>query len=89
MITLTPEQEKLVAQAVGTGAYSSTGEVLTRALELLRAQDEWLLENKSRVEDRIELAAAQMDRGEGIGPRDLTERLAQRKKDWLEQHDDR
>ena len=83
MITLTPEQEKLVEQAVGTGAYASTGDVLNRALELLRAQDEWLVENRTSIEARIQNAIAQLDRGEGISSDDLERRLAQRKEDWL------
>ena len=40
-ITLRPEQEKLIAQAMKTGAYQDAGEVIERALEMLRAKDEW------------------------------------------------
>ena len=83
MITLTPEQEKLVDQAVETGAYASSGDVLNQALELLRAQDEWLAENRVSIDARIQDAIAQLDRGEGISSDELEQRLAKRKEDWL------
>lgn len=83
MITLTPEQEKLVEHAIETGAYASTGDVLNRALELLRAQDAWLVENRSAIDSRIHDAMTQLDRDEGISSEELEQRLARRKEDWI------
>ncbi len=85
-ITLTPEQEKLVAQAVETGAYRSPDDVIDRALEALRSQDEWLLENRDSIDAKIERAISQIDRGEGIPDEQLRERLAKRKSAWLAEH---
>ena len=40
-ITLRPEQEKLITQAMQTGAYRDPSEVIERALEMLRSEDGW------------------------------------------------
>ncbi len=86
-ITLNPEQERLVAQALQTGAYRDPDEVLDHALEVLRFQDEWLKGNKADITAKIDRGIAQLDRGEGIPEEALRERLAKRKAAWLaEQH---
>ena len=41
-ITLRPEHEKAIAQAIQSGAYQNPDEVIARALEVLRAEDDWL-----------------------------------------------
>ena len=43
-ITLRPEHEKAIAQAIQSGAYRDPDEVIGRALEVLRGEDEWLHE---------------------------------------------
>jgi Arc/MetJ-type ribon-helix-helix transcriptional regulator len=51
-ITLRPEHEKLVAQAMQTGAYENPDEVIRRALEMLRSEDEWIREAGDSRKDR-------------------------------------
>ena len=41
-ITLRPEHEKAIAQAIQSCAYQNPDEVIARALEVLRAEDDWL-----------------------------------------------
>jgi Arc/MetJ-type ribon-helix-helix transcriptional regulator len=48
-ITLRPEREKVVTQAIQSGAYQSPDEVIERALEVLRSEDTWLLDRKDEV----------------------------------------
>lgn len=55
-ITIRPEHEQLIAQAVQTGAYKIPDDVISRALEVLRAEDEWTAE-------RANLRAASALRG--------------------------
>ncbi len=85
-ITLNPEQEKLVSQAIQTGAYLDSDEVLNYALETLRAKDDWLQENKAALNAKIERGIAQLDRGEGIPEEALRQRLEKRKAAWLADH---
>jgi Arc/MetJ-type ribon-helix-helix transcriptional regulator len=82
-ITLRPEHEKAVTQAIQSGSYQSPDEVIERALEVLRSEDEWLSRNKGAINQKIEKAIAQLDRGEGIPAEELRGRLDQRKALWL------
>jgi predicted transcriptional regulator len=36
------------------------------ALEMLRSQNEWLLENREAIDSKIQRGIAELDRGEGI-----------------------
>lgn len=82
-ITLRPEQEKTIAHAIQSGAYQSPEEVIARALEVLRSEDEWLAQNKEAIDEKIERGLAQIDRGEGISGEELRRRLEKRKAAWL------
>jgi Arc/MetJ-type ribon-helix-helix transcriptional regulator len=48
-ITLRPEHERLITEAMRTGAYQNPDDVIGRALEMLHSEDEWLLEQKGQV----------------------------------------
>jgi Arc/MetJ-type ribon-helix-helix transcriptional regulator len=48
-IQLKPEQEHRVAEALRSGAYSGTDEVIDRALELLQEQDGWLSAHRREI----------------------------------------
>jgi Arc/MetJ-type ribon-helix-helix transcriptional regulator len=82
-ITLRPEHEKAIAQAIESGAYENSDQVIERALEVLRSEDEWLVDNKGAINEKIERAMAQIDRGEGVSGEGLRERLEKRKDAWL------
>jgi hypothetical protein len=61
-ITLRPEHERLIAEAMRTGAYQDPGVVVARALEVLHSDDEWLQEQKGQVEEKLDRAFAQFER---------------------------
>jgi antitoxin ParD1/3/4 len=61
-IILQPEHDRLIAEALRSGAYQSSEEVIKQALELLHQRDAWLAENRAKIEEGY--AAAQ--RGELI-----------------------
>src|SRR5258708_34403551 len=63
-ITIRPEHEKLIAQAMETGGYQDPDEVIARALELLHSEHEWLHSQAGEIEEKIERAFAQFVRGE-------------------------
>lgn len=77
-ITLQPEHERLIAEALQSGAYQSSDEVIKRALELLHLRDGWLAENSAKINEGY--AAAQ--RGELIDPDQVRARMEERKRAW-------
>jgi len=82
-ITLRPEHEKAIAQAIESGAYESPDEVIARALEVLRSQDQWLHDKKDEVAEKIERAFGQFERGEFFSAEESRADLAKRKEVWL------
>ena len=64
-ISLSPEHEQLIQAQLATGRYTNRSEVIAEALKLLEKRnqyDRWVEE----VRAKIDLAAEQLDRGEGI-----------------------
>jgi antitoxin ParD1/3/4 len=82
-LTLSPEQERRVADVLRFGVYQNAEQVLDRALEMLLAQEEWLAENRDEIAAAIELGFAEAERGESIDGDEVRSRMAARKKDWV------
>jgi Arc/MetJ-type ribon-helix-helix transcriptional regulator len=82
-ITLRPEHEELVAQAMQTGAYKDPDEVIGRALEILHSEQSWLDGHKEEIAEKIERAFGQFDRGEFFTPEESRADMARRKAAWL------
>ncbi|MEE3719806.1 type II toxin-antitoxin system ParD family antitoxin [Tumidithrix elongata RA019] len=64
-IALQPEQEQFIQTQIATGRYTNATEVIAEALQLLEKRNQydcWVEE----LRVKIDLAAAQLDRGEGI-----------------------
>jgi antitoxin ParD1/3/4 len=70
-IQLKPEQEHRIEEAVRSGAYSNPDDVIDRALEVLREQDEWLAANRESIDAKIHRGLEELDRGEGIPEQEL------------------
>ena len=81
-ITLRPEHERLISEALRSGAYQSPEEVIKRALELLRDRDAWLAENRAKIEEGY--AAAQ--RGDLIDSEQVHAQMDERKRASLDEH---
>ena len=82
-ITLRPEHEKLIAQALESGAYQNPDEVIGRALDMLRDEDQWLHEQKDEVAAKIERAFDQFERGEFFSAEQSRKDMEERKAAWL------
>jgi len=82
-ITLRPEHEKVVAQAIQSGAYQSPEEVIERALEVLRSEDTWLVDHKNEIAEKIERAFGQFERGEFLSAEESRADMEKRKAAWL------
>ena len=85
-ITIRPEHEQLIAKAIQTGACQNPDEVIARALQVLRSEDEWLDENKTAIDEKIERAFGQFQRGEFFSPEQSGIELEKRKAEWLRDH---
>jgi len=74
-LQLSPEQENRVAEALRSGAYRSPDDVIDRALEVLREQDEWLAANRQSIDAKIHRGIEELERGEGIPEDELDAHL--------------
>ena len=82
-ITLRPEHEQLIAQAMKTGAYQNPDEVIGRALEMLHFEDERLQDRKQSIHEKIERAFEQFERGEFFSAEESRADIEKRKAAWL------
>ena len=85
-IVLKPEHEQLISEALQTGAYRNSDEVIGHALEMLHSEYEWLRDHKDRIEARIDRALAQFERGEFLSPDESRADMERRKTSWLNEH---
>ena len=82
-IILRPEHQKLVTQAMQTGAYENPDEVVGKALEMLSAENEWRDEHKQEIAEKIERAFGQFERGEFLSAEESKAEMQKRKAAWL------
>jgi Arc/MetJ-type ribon-helix-helix transcriptional regulator len=83
-VTLSPEQERRLADILRSGAYQNAEQVLDHALEMLLAQEEWLAENRGEIAAVIELGYAEAERGELMDGDEVRSRMArERTPGWL------
>ena len=82
-ITLNAEQERLIAQVMQAGGYQNADDVIARALEILRAEDGFLHEQKGAIAAKIDNALAQFERGEFLSAEESRSDMEQRKANWL------
>ncbi len=86
-ITLRPEHEHLIARkAIENGSYPNPDDLIARALEVLRSEDDWLDENKTAIGEKIERAFGQFERGEFYSAEESRAEMAKRKAEWLREH---
>jgi antitoxin ParD1/3/4 len=65
-VTLTAEQERFIAEQVGSGHYKSAGDVIAQGLGMLRAQEEFMRANAAELRDQIAVGVEQIRRGETV-----------------------
>ena len=64
-LLLKPEHQKLIEAQLSTGRYANPDEIIAEALELLNKRDQYQ-EWSEEIGQKIDIAAQQLDRGEGI-----------------------
>jgi len=85
-ITLRPEQERLIAEAIQTGAYENADEVIHRALQMLHSEDEWLHSHAKEISAKIERAFQQFEDGEFFSATESRDDMERRKAAWHREH---
>lgn len=85
-ITIRPEDEQLIAAAIQTGAYQNPDDVIGRALQILRSEEEWPDENKNAVGEKIDRAFGQFERGDFFSSEQSRADMEKRKEKWLLEH---
>ncbi len=74
---LDTETEQRVLREMDRGHYREPAEVLTHALNLLQAEEEWLAMGRSALDERLSASMSQIDRGEGIASDRLLDALSE------------
>jgi antitoxin ParD1/3/4 len=74
-VSLTPELEKLVANKVSSGRYTSASEVVREALRLLEQHDHSRSAQMSGFNAELQSRIASLDRGERIDPSAARQRI--------------
>lgn len=64
-LLLKPEHQKLIEAHLNTGRYANPDEIIAEALDLLNKRDQYQ-EWSEEIGRKIDIAAQQLDRGEGI-----------------------
>jgi len=75
-VTIPNDLEALVQKRLASGAFSTTEEVLRRALEAQDEEESWTEEERHALDERIDRSRAQFDAGQFYGPGEARRKLA-------------
>jgi Arc/MetJ-type ribon-helix-helix transcriptional regulator len=64
-ITLDSATERHIQHQIDRGAYAEPAELIAHALDLLEAEEDWLLRNRDAINTNLNVSFAQAARGEG------------------------
>ena len=82
-ITLRPDQEKLIAEAIQTGAYAGIEDVIDCALQNLWSEEEFLIAHKDEISAKIDSGLDDFEKGNYFTAEESREDMAKRKAEWL------
>ncbi|QLE56671.1 type II toxin-antitoxin system ParD family antitoxin [Nostoc sp. TCL26-01] len=77
-IELKPETQQMIKSHIATGIYADADDVIIRALNLLAEWEEGYRQWEEEARKKIEIAAEQLDRGEGIDAEVVIARLQEK-----------
>ena len=84
-VELTPSIEALIQRRLQSGAFSSVEDVIERALEILSAEEEWLVDNRELVAAQIQEGWDEAQRGDLTDEETVRVEMRQFKEDWKRQ----
>ncbi|HEX4155928.1 MAG TPA: hypothetical protein VHY48_09970 [Acidobacteriaceae bacterium] len=68
--------EQRLQRELARGTYRDPAELIAHALDLVAAEEDWLLRNRDAINDRLDVSFAQDGRGEGHSPDEARRLLA-------------
>jgi Arc/MetJ-type ribon-helix-helix transcriptional regulator len=71
--------EQRIQRQLDRGAYREPSELLAHALDLVEAEEDWLLRNKAAIDKDLDETFAQAARGEGYSVQQAKELLKKRR----------
>ena len=77
-VTLTPEQEKFIAEQLKSGFYRSAEDIIAQRLGMLQAQEMFIDKNVSELREKIASSADQILRGEVVDGRSAIQNLREK-----------
>ena len=80
-LTLDPVIEQRIQRELERGHFRTPAEVIEHALNLLESEEDWLLQNKDAINERLEESFASAARGETYSPEEVRAILAQNRTD--------
>ena len=78
-LTLDAQTEQRIQRELDRGHFREPAEVIAHALDLLDAEEDWLVNNKAALNQRLRESMAQIGRGEGIPGDQLLDYLAEKR----------
>ena len=77
-VTLTPEQEKFIAEQLKSGYYRSAEDIIAQGLGILQAQEVFIDRNAFELREKIAISADQIRRGEVVDGRKAIQALREK-----------
>ncbi len=78
-ITLDAATEQRIQRELARGNYRDPAELISHALDLVAAEEDWLLRNRDVINRDLDESFAQSERGEGFAEEDLRARMVARR----------
>ena len=82
VVELSPQQEALIRPRIESGAFSNAEEVIARALDYLNAEEDWLLANKTLIQEQIQEGWDEAERGELMDAEDVKAEMERFTTEW-------
>jgi antitoxin ParD1/3/4 len=74
-VTLTAEQEKVIAELINSGVYHSIDDVIAESLRMLRDQEEFIHANAAELREKVSVGIEQIERGEVLDGKEVFDQL--------------
>ena len=84
-IELSPALEARIHRRIESGAFSSAEEVISRALDLLHDDEDWLLNSSPEIQEQIQEGWEQTRRGEGLDAEAVKAEMQRYIMEWKQQ----
>jgi Arc/MetJ-type ribon-helix-helix transcriptional regulator len=78
-LVLDPVTEERIQRQLDRGAFREPAELLSHALDLVEAEDDWLFRNREAINVALDQSFAAKERGESYSPEESKAMLSERR----------